>query len=863
MRYTVGMSKKAKRLFEQFQPEHYDIQLSFDKSAMTFGGIVTVRGKKVGRPSERITLHQRDLSFAHASITKHDKKGDQKFAVERINAQRKFDEVRLHSPSQLYPGQYTVRLEFSGKITDQMLGIYPCYFEYQGKPKFLVATQFESHYARNAFPCIDEPEAKATFQLTLTTPKHEVVLSNTLPDTEKVAGKNKVTVFKPTPRMSTYLLAFVFGDMHCVQAKTKSGTLVRSWSTVAQLKKVLDYSAQEAVKVLDFFTDYFGIAYPLEKCDQVALPDFDAGAMENWGLITYREIALLADPDNPSISSEQYISLVVAHELSHQWFGNLVTMQWWDDLWLNESFASIMEHLALDQLHPDWQQWEMFTSTDVIAAASRDIYSDVQPVGVEVTDPELIDTLFDPAIVYAKGARLLKMLRDYIGDTAFRQGLTSYFKALAYKNATRNDLWQHLSKASGKDISKLMTPWLTQPGMPLVHVSKQANQLRLRQERFVLDVPDDTSRWPIPLLADSKLSTDIMLEDSLNLTATSAFTRLNSDAAGHYLVHYRDKADQQKLRQAFGSTEISAQARIDVVNTLYLLARRGDSPLTTALDLVKTATDEPRDSVWSQILRVVGAAAQLTEGDKPSEKNLNLLKQRLASKQHAVLGWDDQPGDDPNTKQLRHTMLALMIGGEDKATVAEAVARYKKAAKPAKLPAEIRNTILGASVRFGDPSVVPDLLAAYPKASPDVQLDVTSALTSTRKSAEAKLIISKMLGPEGLARPQDIMRWLALFLRNHHVRDVAWQWMEDNWAWLEDTLGKSKSFDYLPTYCASIISTPPWQKKYQQFFEPKMNIKMLQRNIQVGLSDIAARVAWRQRDEAKIKAWLKAQAKNS
>ncbi len=306
-----------------------------------------------------------------------------------------------------------------------MHGLYPCFYEHEGKKKKLLATQFESHHAREVFPCVDEPEAKAIFDLTLTTPKRETVLSNTPikkssvfrgQESEKEKSFSKLTTdnrlmkttFETTPRMSTYLLAFAVGEIHCSESKTQDGITMRTWATVAQPKSFTKFANDEAVKVLEFFTDYFQTPFPLKKLDQIALPDFESAAMENWGLITYREIALLTDPDNRSQSSEQYVAEVVAHEVSHQWFGNLVTMKWWDDLWLNESFASLMMHLALDALHSDWAQWEEYTASDVIFASSRDIFKDVQPVRIDVKHPDEIMTLFDPAIVYAKGGRLLK-----------------------------------------------------------------------------------------------------------------------------------------------------------------------------------------------------------------------------------------------------------------------------------------------------------------------------------------------------------------------------------------------------------------------------------------------------------------------
>ena len=282
------MSKSVTRLFSQFQPAHYDLQWHINTEAMTFSGAVVIRGKKVGRPSQRITLHQKGLNITEAGIRRTDKKGEKVFTVSRINTQDSSDEVRLHSDEMLYPGEYNVYINFEGKITDGMTGIYPCYFKHDGVEKKLFMTQFESHHAREAFPCIDEPEAKATFDLVIETPADSVVLGNT-PEKDKLFGKQvdgelipadeksaelKRTFFETTPKMSTYLLAFVFGDLHGKSAKTKRGTTVSVWGTVAQPADSFDFALDAARQSIEFFEDYFGVDYPLAKADHVACPDF-------------------------------------------------------------------------------------------------------------------------------------------------------------------------------------------------------------------------------------------------------------------------------------------------------------------------------------------------------------------------------------------------------------------------------------------------------------------------------------------------------------------------------------------------------------------------------------------------------------
>ncbi len=849
-------------MFEQFKPEHYELNLSVDREKMTFSGHVTIDGNKVGRPAKRLTFHQNGLKIITAEIIKHDKKGDEEILLSRVNTHQSYNEVRLHTEKILYPGRYSVKLEFSGKITRQMDGIYPCFFKVDGEEKMLIATQFESHHARKAFPCIDEPEAKAVFELSLNTPKDESVISNTPMKSKTIKGQLQTTTFEPTPRMSTYLLAFVFGEMHFEEAKTKKGIIVRTWSTIAQPKEDLIYATSEAANILDFLEGYFGIDYPLAKLDQVALPDFDAGAMENWGLITFREVLLLADPKNRSISSEQLISLVISHELSHQWFGNLVTMKWWDDLWLNESFAGLMEHLGPSVLHPEWQQWEHYTIGDIPLITSRDIYSDIQSVGgTKVVDPDLIETLFDPAILYAKGARLLKMLREYIGDEDFVKGLHKYFKAHAFGNATREDLWKALSEASGKDLQSLMLPWLTQPGMPVIHVDQEAENIKLTQERFLLDAPSDKTIWPIPLLADQKIEPAILDTKSVEITSGSKKpVLLNQFASGQFITHYVNPEQREYIAKQIQTTSLPTEARINLLNDMYMLARHGDAPLSDALDVISKCNHEPRDSVWGMVLRIVGAASQLTEGDKATEELIKKFKIKIAFELYNKLGWDDSENDDPNTKQLRHTMLAVMASGEDKAVIEEGLHRYVSVKALDDLPAETRGTILSIAMRHGDKAVVDRLLKEYESSGPDLQADISGALASTKSPEVARHIVSKALGENGFVRQQDVMRWIVMFLRNYHTRMVAWEFLNKEWSWMEATLSSGKSFDYLPTYCAGVVTTKEWAERYKKFFIPKKKIKILEKNINLGIADVDARVAWRDRDEAGLVDWFKQNA---
>ena len=850
------MSKSVKRLFEQFVPENYKLELDINQEKLTFSGKVTIVGKKVGRPSKRLTFHQKDLQITKAEVIHHGKEKTE-ISVDRINTHKAYDEVRVHSPEMIYPGQYEIELEFNGKITDVMTGLYPCNFEHEGKKKKIFATQFESHHAREVFPCIDEPEAKATFDLVLTTPKNLQVLSNT--EIKKQTSKKDPmeTSFETSPVMSTYLLAFVFGELHSVEGKTKSNVLVRSWATVAQPKNSLKHANSEAIDILNFFEEYFETAFPLKKLDQVALPDFESGAMENWGLITYREVALLTDPDNPSVAGEQYVSMVIAHEISHQWFGNLVTMKWWDDLWLNESFASLMEHVALDKLHPDWKQWEQYASVDIISCSNRDVYSDVQSVGMDVKHPSEIGTIFDPAIVYAKGGRLLKMMREYIGDENFRKALKNYFKNHAYKNTSRADLWQAMSDASGQDITALMTPWLEQSGMPIIEVRKiNPISYKLSQTRFLLDKFDKKTVWPIPLLSD-ELTLNI-LETKSTVAVSSKLPLLNRFGSGHYVVNYAVPNDLMDIIDRVKAKDKFTEARINILNDLSLIARNSEI-LISALGVVKILSDEKRDAVWVTMLRILGQASLLGEKNEVIENGLKKFRYELAHKNYKKLGWNDVASEDPNTKLLRATMISLMLSSEDQITINQALDVFKKSKQIEDITADRRSLVFSSVVRYGkDQEQIDQLIEKYQTTiDPDLQNSLCASLTATKDAFFAKKLINLALAKDGFVRTQDIFRWYAYLMRNKYTRDLAWDWMTSSWDRLEKQFGGGKSMDYFVNYSASPMQTKEWKAKFDKFFDPKINDISLERAIKIAKSEIQARIAWRDRELKNLEKYFK------
>ncbi len=758
------------------------------------------------------------------------------------------DEVVITHPD-LKTGKHLVVIAFSGKITDAMHGLYPCYFEHDGTKKELLATQFESHHAREVFPCIDEPEAKATFDLTLSTEKNVTVLGNMPIKSQAPDGDYLVTTFDTTPRMSTYLLAWVVGELHKKTAKTKNDVEVNIWATPAQDSKKLDFALEHTVKTIEFFDEYFDTPYPLPKSDHVALPDFTAGAMENWGLITYREIALLAHPTASSISSKQYVARVIAHELSHQWFGNLVTMKWWEDLWLNESFASLMEYIALDALHPEWNIWLEMSNYRNILALRRDSIDGVQPVQTGVNHPDEISTLFDGAIVYAKGARLLRMLQQYVGPDAFRKGLTDYFAAHAYGNTEANDLWNAMGAASGKEIRSFMNAWISQPGYPVVAVIREGDEIQLDQKRFFIGphVASDVL-WPIPLGSPELPELFNTKEMTINISGGTPI-RLNEKDAAHFLTRY----DTALLGELIDQMDIlSSLSRLQLLQQQPLLGKGGEVSMASLIPLLGAYKDEADQAVWDVINLAISELKPFVENDAKSEAKLKQLAVSLGQAQYQRLGWQPHENEPEAETKLRANVIAAMLYGDDQDAVKAATALYHST-NPSALEPELRSLILGAVIRHAtDNSVFTSLISHYKSSSAaDEKEDVAHALSCSKDPEQIKTLLTLVMDTS-IVRQQDVIHWFAFIIRSRHGRELAWDWLRENWPWIKETFGSDKSFDYFPRIAGSALRTRKHLEQYRNFFEPMQNEPALTRVVSMGISEIEGRAALIERETGAV-----------
>lgn len=851
------MSKKVRRLYEQFHPAAYNLTLDVDPDAMTFKGTATISGKKVGRPSQRLTFHASGLKFTAASVTSQDKKGVQAHEIERINIQKSFEEVRLHSVHQLYAGNYTVELSFEGVITRQMEGMYPCFFTQDGKDKKLIATQFESHHAREVFPCIDEPEAKATFDLTLVTPTAQTVVSNTSITKQTNENDKDTTTFETTPKMSTYLLAFAFGDMGYLEAKTKDGVLVRTYATPDNVKHT-QFALDVAVQCLEFYNEYFDIPYPLTKCDFIALPDFASGAMENWGCITFREQALVVDPENTSLSMKQWVAQVVAHELTHQWFGNLVTMRWWNDLWLNESFATWMAYLAIDKLFPEWKVWTQFIVDEQGPALKLDALEYTHPIQVTINHPDEIRTIFD-AISYEKGASVLLMLHGYIGAENYRNGLRQYLKQHAYGNTVTTDLWKALETESKMPVTDFMEAWTGQPGFPILHADVKDTEVALTQKRFVVNpkakVPAET--WPVPLLTvGSKLPVDVVAksEDTVAVSGASDTIMFNGGHNAFYRVTY-DSAHLSKLAAAVKAGNIEPLDRLGLLSDVFEAAKSGAVSTTDALKLLEAYSDEDNTVVWDIMSGNLGSIRAVMDNDAIREA-MKPYTRKLVAKQLARLGWEEQNSDSHFDKLLRPTILGLSSWAEVPEVVEEANRRFKVMNRPEDVDPDLRGIVYGTAARTGGKTEFDKMLKLHNEtSSSEERVTLSAALTAFEQPELIKTALS--LIDTDTVRLQDAGYWVAYSFMNRHAKRATWDWIVANWDWLEQNLGKDLSFYRMPNYAARAFSDAKFLPEYKKFFSNHMS-PAFERPVNQGIETIEWQSAWRDRDFEAVKKYFTA-----
>lgn len=838
---------ESKHLFTSFQPEHYDVFIDINRANKTFAGKVTMKGNA---STTTVGVHQKFLTIKSVTVNGLSVAFTDDPAAEAF---------RFDVPA---TGDNTVTITYNGPLTDTMMGIYPSYYEINGEKKELIGTQFETTSARQAFPCIDEPEAKATFDLAIKYDEHAG--ETTLANMPEVKCEDGVHYFATTKRMSSYLIAFAFGELQGKTTETKSGVKVGVFGTKAHAANELDFALDIAKRSIEFFEDFYQTPYPLPHSWQLALPDFSAGAMENWGLVTYREAYLLLDPDNTALRMKQLVATVIAHELAHQWFGDLVTMKWWDDIWLNESFANMMEYVAIDAIEPDWKIWEMFQTSEAVSALNRDATDGVQSVHVEVEDPAEIDSLFDGAIVYAKGSRMLVMVRALIGNDALRKGLKAYFDAHKYGNAKGADLWSALGAASGIDVGAIMHDWLEQPGYPVVSASVVDGKLTLSQQQFFIGDGKDIGRqWQIPLESNYSAAPQIMADKTIELgdykelrAAAGKPFRLNVGNNSHFIVKY----DQTLLDDILANVQdLTPIDEMQTLQDLRFLAEGHQVAYADLVPLLPSFAGATSTIANNALYSIAGSLRKFVDPDTEDEANLRQLFGKLTADQFKRLGIKPVAGEVQDDEMVRPTVADFAIFAKNADAIAAAHELFTASKDdPSTLPASVRPIVLASEVKnFGTQALFDQLLHDYVASSdPSYKSSIRAALTGTKDTEFGAQLIAK-LEDAAVIKPQDLRAWYYGLLANNHTQQQAWDWLRGEWSWLEATVGGDMEFTTYITVTANAFRTHARLDEFKAFFEPKLDVPGLGREIQMDTKVIEARVALIDAEKDAVRAALR------
>ena len=843
---------------EDITPKRYDITLKPDLERFTFEGSESVE-VEVNAATRRIVVHATELEIHAATL---ERAGVSREPTD-IEANEEEETVAFVFGETLEPGPARLAVQFTGQLNDKMHGFYRSVYQRDGEQRTMAVTQFEATDARRAFPCWDEPARKAVFAVTLVVPEDRVAVSNMPPRAVETGDDGLKTVrFADTPVMSTYLLAFVVGDFDYVETETKEGVTVRVYTPVGRREQgrfALDVAAQ----TLSFFDDYFGIAYPLPKMDLLAIPDFAAGAMENWGAVTYRETAILVDPEESSAGTRQRVAIIVAHELAHQWFGNLVTMEWWTHLWLNEGFASWIEFLAVDHLFPEWDMWTQFVYSDFGRALSLDGLKSSHPIEIEVRDPKQISEIFD-GISYSKGASVIRMLAAYLGADTFRGGLRRYLERFQYANATTEDLWQALAEESGKPVKRIMDTWTKQTGYPLLSVNMNQGEVELHQSRFFLSgVPDrdDTSRWAVPLAIRTGAARDTfgVFEDERTSVGVdggrTGWVKVNPDQTGFYRGNYSGEL-WDRLAGAVEAGELSSAIdRLGLQNDAFALARAGYLDPGRPLALASAYGNETDYTVWADLSENL-RAYDIVLADRPCHESFRAFARGLYQIIYASLGWDARPGESHLTKLLRPMVIGLLGRYGDPKVNAEALRRFDRAAAEGMPVApDLRVAVYGQVVESRGSEGYEAVLALYREA--ELHEEKNRCLRALGCGADPGLLrrtLEFSLSDE--VRGQDTPLAVAGVAMNPLGRDLAWDFLREKWTEFDRRYGQG---GFIIARIVSIttedFTTLEKAGEVEAFFEAHP-APAAARTVRQSLERIRSNALWLERDGEAIARWL-------
>ena len=779
---------------ETARPSKYRIKLQPDLKNFTFDGEQSV-DLLILEATSTIVLNSIDLEISNTTLHAN----GTTLTSKSVTIDKDAETATLDFGETIQPGDARLEMVFTGGLNDKLMGFYRSeYTSQDGETRYLATTQFEPTDARRAFPCWDEPAKKATFEVTLVFSDEYQAVSNTPVVEEAVPGPGLKSVrFAETPIMSTYLLVFIVGNLTSIEERAAGGTTVGVWTTPGKEDQA-SFALDTSVKLLSYFNEYFGIPYPLPKLDHIAIPDFAAGAMENWGAVTYRETALLVDPDNSSAGTRQRVAEVIAHEMAHMWFGDLVTMEWWDDLWLNESFASWMGNKAVDWLFPEWEMWTQFVNMDTNRALSLDGLKNSHPIEQAVKNPAEVSQLFD-AISYSKGASVIRMLENFLGEESFRKGLNRYLSSHMYDNARTEDLWSALETESGRPVTAIMDSWVKQMGYPVLQVESDRTggqtTLSVTQERFVYDRllgdggPDsdsDNEVWRVPVSAsqgreESTVTVMDGRQTQIDVPGSSdGWVKLNPLQTGFFRVNYSTE-DWQRLVPAIESLELHATDRLGVQNDAYALSRAGLLPVTQFLSLAQAYKNEDDASVWSDLASNLRDIEQLIS-DEAIHPAYQGFAREIFGPAARKIGWEPKSGEGHLDALLRSTVLSQAGSYHDPDVTAQASERFQKYLQDREtLAPNLRGVVFALAAQSGGKDVYDQIWGL--EGETDLAEEKIRLLMSLTRFQQPELLNSTLADSlSAKVRSQDSITLVAGVAANPKGRDLAWEFVKDNWA---------------------------------------------------------------------------------
>jgi puromycin-sensitive aminopeptidase len=843
-------------------PGRYDIRLEPDLTTLTFRGDETI-AVDIAEPVREIVLNAVELAIDEAVVV--DAAGREQRASATLDEAA--ERARLDFAEPLATGSGRLRIAFRGTLNDKLRGFYrSVYKDPSGATRTLAATQFEATDARRAFPCWDEPALKAVFAVTLAIDPALTAVSNTRVVSETREGDRKVVRFADTIKMSTYLVAFVVGELEHTDPTPVGPTPVSVWCVPGK-RRLAAFGQEIAVASLRYFENYYGLPYPGDKLDLLAIPDFAAGAMENLGAITFRETALLVDGKAASHAELQRVADVVAHENAHMWFGDLVTMSWWNGIWLNEAFATFMEMLAVDDWKPEWQRWVAF-GVSRAAALSVDGLHSTRPIEFPVRAPREADAMFD-VLTYEKGASVLRMLEQYLGSEIFREGVRDYLRTHAFANADTGDLWAALGRASRQPIPSVMDNWIFAPGYPLVSVAVEGGQLVLRQQRFTYmpeplrwygavapASPASPARWQVPvqlrITAGGRETVDrvLLAEGETRRPLPDGFESIVVNENGHGF--YRVRYDETLRRRLLGRLpRLAAIERFNLVNDAWAVTVAGLMPVTDYLDLTTRFREERDKNVWSALL---GSLATLNRLVRPADRpGLEALVRDRAAPALAALGWTPRPGEDELTRQLRGDLIrALGTLGADPEVQARAAELYAVHERGAEVDPNVLPALIAVLAHAGDEPRYETFLKNFrTAATPQEEQRYLYALTAFRQPALVEQTLARTINGE--IRTQDAPFVVRTMLLLVHSREQAWEVVKKQW----DTMDRLYPKHGLRRMAEGVIglTTPEWEADVHRFFQ-ECRIDLGGKTLEQYLEQLRVAVAMREREGAALGAYL-------